>query len=217
MSRLIDMTGKKFGGCLVLGREGTNKDRKATWECRCFCGKIFVAVGKDIRNRSTKSCGCLKTKVIRDVGLKRKTHGETKSRLYNIWRGMKKRCYIPGDTSYKYYGAKGIKVCKEWLGSYESFRDWALKNGYKEHLTLDRIESDKDYTPDNCRWADWKTQERNRSNNVFVTFKDKKMTLSQVAEEIGESREMVGYRHKHGIDFEQPKREIVKRGDLKEV
>lgn len=208
MARLIEMTGKKFNGCLVLGRKGTNKDKKATWKCECFCGQTFTAVGKDIRNGSTKSCGCLKTKVIVEEGHKRKTHGETKTRLYNIWRGMKKRCYVPNDTSYKHYGAKGIKVCDEWLESYEAFRDWSMKNGYKPHLTLDRINNEKEYSPENCRWENWVTQGRNRTNNVRVKFKGKSMTLSQIAEELGESKEMIWYRHKHGIDFEQSKKGI---------
>lgn len=212
MSRLIDMKGKKFHGCVVIYRAGSNRDGKATWKCRCVCGNVFIATGKDIRNGSTKSCGCLKTKVIVEAGLRNVTHGETKTRLYGIWRGMKKRCYIPSDISYKNYGAKGITVCNEWMGSYEVFRDWAMANGYQEHLTLDRINSAGNYTPENCRWADWVTQARNRTNNVFVNFRGEEMTLSQVAEEVGESKEMIWYRHKHGIDFNLPNR--LKESDL---
>lgn len=215
MGRIINMVGKEFNGCVVLGSKGMDKDKKARWGCRCYCGKNFVTTGKSIRAGKTKSCGCFKTKVIVKAGKENKIHGETKTRLYNIWHGMKKRCSTPSDTSYKNYGAKGIRVCKEWLDSYENFRGWALSNGYEEHLTLDRIESDKNYSPDNCRWANWITQGRNRSSNVFVNFKGKKMTLSQVAEEIGESREMVWYRHKHGIQLDKQKRRtFVKEDDL---
>lgn len=217
MSRAVDMVGKKFEGCVVLERDGTNKDKKATWKCKCHCGNIFVTTGKSIRLGLVKSCGCLKTKTIIEQGKNNKIHGETKTRLYNIWRGMKKRCYLPSDTSYKWYGAKGTKVCGEWLSSYETFRNWALQTGYEEHLTLDRIKNDKGYCPENCRWTDWTTQERNRSNNVIVTFRGDEMTLSEVAEELGESRALISYRYKNNIDFDNPKKKFCKRIRLKGV
>lgn len=98
MARLIDMTGKKFNECNVIKRYGSNKDKKATWLCECFCGETFVATGKDIRNGNVKSCGCYRNSILNSQGGKNKTHNETKTRLYNIWRGIKKRCYIPNDT-----------------------------------------------------------------------------------------------------------------------
>lgn len=209
MAKLIDMSGKEFNGCIVLRREGTSKDRKATWLCRCYCGKEFITTGKSIRNGDTMSCGCFRASVLSSAGEKNKTHGETNTRLYNIWRGMKKRCLVPNDTSYKYYGGKGINVCKEWADSYEAFREWALSNGYKDNLTLDRLDSKDNYRPDNCRWVDWITQGRNRSSNVFVNFNGESMTLSQVAEQLGESKEFIWYRYKNDIDFSEEKRRTI--------
>jgi hypothetical protein len=206
MGSVKNMVGVNFNGCLVIEREGVSKDKKATWKCRCYCGKIFTTSGKTIRSGYVKSCGCLKTKVIVEVGKKNKTHGETKTRLYDIWRGMKKRCHKETDSRYKNYGAKGIKVCDEWFLDYEAFRNWSLENGYSENLTIDRIDNKEGYKPSNCRWVDWKTQARNRTNNVLVMFEGEKVTLSQVAEIVGLSREAIWYRHKKGIDFNLPKK-----------
>ena len=213
MSKAIDMTNETFNGCIVLRRNGTNKDNKATWKCKCFCGNEFIAVGTHIRKDLKKSCGCLKEKTSREQGFRNKTHGETKTRLYNVWRGIKKRCYLPYNKSYKYYGAKGIKMCREWKESYESFRDWANRNGYEEKLTIDRIDYKGDYTPENCRWVDWYTQARNRSNNKRMIYKGENLTKSEVAERIGISRELLQYRIKNGIDIDKPKRN-VKESDL---
>lgn len=219
MGKIKDMTGKKFEHCQVIGFSGLSNDNKATWECLCECGGVFVTTGKALRDGSSKSCGCLKTKIILEASRKNRKHGETNNRLYNIWRGIKKRCYIPNDTSYKNYGAKGIKVCDEWLNSYEKFRDWAMSNGYEDNLTIDRIDSEGDYTPENCRWANWKQQGRNRSNNKRIMYKGKRMTFSEVAEKIGISRELLYYRYNHGVKLDEPKRisvggRYVKEDDL---
>ena len=206
MAKLIDMQGKVFNGCTVLQREGATKDKKATWLCQCYCGKEFIATGKLIRDGNVKSCGCFRLSVLVSSGKKNKTHGETQTRLYNIWRGMKKRCTLPSDSSYKYYGNKGISVCQEWLDDYEMFRDWSLANGYRDDLTLDRIDSKGDYHPDNCRWADWVVQGRNKSSNVLADFNGEPMTFSQIAEQVGESKELIWYRHKNNIAFNVDKR-----------
>ena len=115
----------------------------------------------------------------------RTTHGDTGSRLYNIYGGMKSRCNIPTSGSYNHYGAKGISVCKEWLDSYENFKEWALKNGYAEDLTLDRIRSTDDYAPDNCGWVSMKVQQNNRCNNHLIAFNGETHTLSEWANILG--------------------------------
>lgn len=202
MTRAINMVGKRFEGCVVISREGSNKDKKATWRCVCKCGKEFVTTGKSIRLKLIKSCGCLKISRIKEVGFKNKTHGETKTRLYNIWHGMKKRCRTKSDTSFKYYGGKGISVCDEWESSYEVFRDWANANGYEDNLTLDRLDNNGDYSPENCKWSDLYEQARNRSNNVRVDFKGENMTLSQVAENLGISTSLLQYRINRGLNYD---------------
>lgn len=99
-----------------------------------------------------------------------KTHGEAGTRLYRIWGNMKTRCEYPGAINYSYYGGKGVTVCAEWSQSYETFRDWALVNGYDEDLTIDRINGDKGYSPDNCRWSTMTSQARNKSCTWKVTI-----------------------------------------------
>lgn len=134
-----DLTGEKFGRLTAIQYEKTGNSLK--WICKCECGKTVKAYGYDLQRGRVKSCGCRKER-----------HGGKYSRLYTIWAGMKKRCNNPNHMHYKYYGGKGVKVCAEWETSFEPFRDWALSNGYRDDLTIDRIDSSGDYTPNNCQW-----------------------------------------------------------------
>ena len=154
----------------------------AEWNCVCECGKVFIANGKEIRSGHTLSCGCLK--VERTISA-HTTHGESASRLYKIYAGMKDRCYNKNNKRYDIYGQKGIKICDEWLNSYEAFRDWAMSNGYKEDLTIDRINSNGNYCPDNCRWTTAEVQANNTSRNHLLTYDGETKTMSQWAKEVG--------------------------------
>lgn len=186
---IVDMTGwvmKEHGvpdsKINVVKYIGTNNDRKAMWECVCECGKIFIASGKDIRCGHTLSCGCL--------GEERRaasvtTHGESKTRLYSIYAKMKDRCYNKNNKRYNIYGEKGVRICNEWLNSYEAFRDWAMSHGYQDDLTIDRIDSSGNYCPDNCRWATMETQANNTSRNHFLTYKNSTKTMAEWAKLIG--------------------------------
>ena len=133
------------------------------------------------------------------------THGETNTKLYGIWRGIKRRCRLKSCKAYNKYGLKGIDVYDEWFRSYESFRDWSLNNGYKEGLTIDRIDNSKGYSPKNCRWVDWEIQQNNRTNNKFILFKGVKYTQSRLAKKLGISVQLLSYRLKRNIDLESPK------------
>jgi hypothetical protein len=115
----------------------------------------------------------------------REKHGMTNDRIYRIWDSMKARCSSPNDTSYKKYGAKGISVCDLWKSSFMSFYTWSMENGYKDDLTIDRIDSTKDYSPDNCRWVTRKEQSRNINRNVLLTYKGKTQCISAWIEELG--------------------------------
>lgn len=114
----------------------------------------------------------------------RTTHGDTGTRLYQIWNAMKQRTRNPNTINYSLYGGKGVSVCSEW-NRYEAFKEWALSNGYQCNLTLDRIDGNGDYCPENCRWANWFTQENNRRNNHLITYDGETLTLSQWARKIG--------------------------------
>lgn len=127
----------------------------------------------------TKSCGCLSEENMKQHVIDCTTHGECQARLYRIWNDMRMRTTDPNRDSYCRYGARGISVCDEWYRSYETFRDWAVQNGYNESLTLDRIDSNGDYEPPNCRWATVKEQANNRRTNRLIELDGVIHTLSE--------------------------------------
>ena len=167
MSALKDLTGQRFGRLVVLERAENNMHRKTQWKCRCDCGNERVIEGNSLRRGVTKSCGCLHIEVFSAFNT---THGKEQSRLYSVWKGMKNRCSNPNHCAYKRYGGRGITICEEWLHDFQAFYDWASANGYDENAprgqcTIDRIDNDKGYSPDNCRWVDMKIQRHNRSDS----------------------------------------------------
>ena len=132
-------------------------------------------------------------------------HGKTGNRIYNIYRGMKTRCFCKNDYHYKWYGAKGITICQEWLDDFMSFYNWSLENGYKDNLTIDRIDVNGNYEPSNCRWIDHKTQCNNRHNSRYIEINGEKKTLAQWCEiyaYTGVGKNSVARRLKKGITGE---------------
>lgn len=155
----IILTGQRFGRLTVIRQVNGASTKSAYWLCRCDCGIEKVVSRPSLVKGTTQSCGCFQRE---SVGDRARTHGGWKTRLYSIWKHMKERCYKPYAHKYPLYGGRGITVCDEWLNAFPSFRDWALSNGYNDNLTLDRIDNDKGYSPDNCRWATFSEQNRNR-------------------------------------------------------
>lgn len=161
MGRLIDLTGQRFGRLVVMER-AENKGNAVTWLCKCDCGAETLVSGKDLRRGHTQSCGCFHRE---NFGAICTTHGARGTRLYNVWRGMKDRCYSKTHKYYKHYGGRGITVCAEWLHDFAAFQGWALSHGYRDDLSIDRIDNDKGYSPDNCRWATATEQRHNRRDS----------------------------------------------------
>lgn len=179
MAIKIELTGKRFGKLTVL--EKTNKRSKCgavLWKCKCDCGKEKFFRTSELTTMNRRSCGCLIAETTRKKSTK---HGGCGTRLYKIWDDMKSRCYNPKFDSYRFYGQKGIIICQEWL-NFENFRDWSLQNGYKENLTIDRIDSNKNYEPVNCRWVTQKEQARNTSRTIYITQNGLKKPLREWCE-----------------------------------
>ena len=210
---VIDMTNYKFNGCEALKRNGSDKNGKAMWEVKCHCGRLFTTSGNSIRSNQVSSCGCSRFIKTKNMGEENKTHGDTLKPLYITWKNMKSRCYNKNHKSFKYYGGRGITVCDEWKTDYVEFKKWAIRNGYNEKLTIDRIDNNGNYSPKNCRWVNLKTQGRNKRNNTKDFYKGKMRTLSEIAEILGESKSFVRYRYKNQIDYDKPKR-FAKDSDL---
>lgn len=156
----------------IAGRRGHD----VVVRCCCDCGTIKEVTKGNLTSGRTQSCGCIKSEAIRERNTRNpwKRHGETRSRLYRIWCHIRKRCTDPKDTAFKYYGARGIKVCDEWVGSYEAFRDWARSNGYSDDLTIDRIDNNGDYTSENCRWVTMAEQARNKRPKGSVEHRNQR-------------------------------------------
>lgn len=159
---VLDISGEKYGRLTALFRVGKDKFGKGMWACVCDCGTVKVVDISLLRRGSTLSCGCL-DRENHSLKPNRKSHGMCGTRIYRIWKGMKSRCYNKNTPDYKkWYGAEGVTVCDEWRESFEPFYKWAMGNGYREDLSIDRIDPYGDYEPSNCRWADAKTQANNK-------------------------------------------------------
>lgn len=195
MSFLKDLVGQRFSKLTVIKRaEKNSKSGNARWVCRCDCGKYSTVIGSHLLSGKTTSCGCNR--------YSKTAKGHSKERLYRIWYGMHRRCYDPKDDKYKWYGSRGISVCKAWH-DFLAFRDWALNHGYSDELTIDRIDNDGNYEPSNCRWINIKSQANNRNSNRILKYRGKEYTAIQLAEQHNLSPHTVYNRLKLGWSIDR--------------
>lgn len=195
MPEKIDLTGRRFGKLTVLAKSPERRGRSFTWVCQCDCGRIThpIMTNKLLHGR-TSSCGCLRGDFARSMA----THGLSRTRLYRIWRNMKSRCTNPNVQNFKRYGGRGITVCDEWANSFEAFRDWAMSHGYTDDLSIDRIDNDGNYCPENCRWVDESIQANNKGNNLPVEINGESKTLGEWSKIAGISYETIYRRYSRG-------------------
>lgn len=174
-------TGDKFGYLTII-REVSPNGNYRRFECLCECGKIKTISMAGMRSGAIVSCGCYHKRVTVDI---HKTHGGYKSRLYRIWINIKQRCGNPHNKHFIKYGGRGIHLCDEWEKSFESFRMWSSMNGYSDDLTIDRIDNNGNYCPENCRWISNNEQQLNKRTNRIVDYNGQSMPLSEWAKITG--------------------------------
>lgn len=203
MGKLIDLTGQRFGRLTVVGRAENAKDGHARWLCKCDCGNTTVVGGNDLKKGTSRSCGCLRIDKVDEMVRINTTHGKSHSKLYTVWSNMLQRCNNPNDPEYVRYGGRGISVCDEWQHSFEDFYSWAMASGYQEGLSIDRIDNNKGYCPDNCRWATARQQSNNLRSNRCFELKGEVKTMVEWCRYFGKSYSTVKYRLRHGWTIEE--------------
>ena len=210
MGKRVDLTGKRFGRLTVLHRAPTPPGKKGQryWLCRCECGTEKIHPTGTLNSGAVVSCGCYHREQASKLFYEQHiTHGESGTRLYNIWNAMRDRCSNPNCKTYYLYGGRGIAVCEEWDKNYVAFRDWALSNGYdpqskRGECTIDRIDPDGNYCPENCRIVSQKEQCRNFRNNRLITYNGETKCLSAWAEQYGMNPRTLHDRLSYGWDIE---------------
>lgn len=202
MGKFKDLSGQKFGKLEVISRADDYVSPKGyvavNWLCNCECGNTTIVRGCNLKSGASTSCGCERIE-----NPNRRTHGGKHTRLYKIWKSMRTRCNNPNDANYVYYGGRGISICEDW-SNFVNFRKWANENGYTDSLTIDRIDYDGNYCPDNCRWTDATTQANNSRHNHMLEYNGETHTLAEWARITGISYHKLKDRiNKCGWDVER--------------
>ena len=204
---LKDITNKRIGKLIVLGRTPHVPDHRFSWICLCDCGKMVLYTTAELRR--CRSCGCSHEESRQKrFSEYRAVHGNPKDRLYHVWTGMRNRCQNPKNPEYQNYGGRGITVCEEWENSYPAFRDWAYATGYDKdaptgQCTLDRIDVNGNYEPSNCRWVDLNTQANNRRRCRIYEIDGVSRSLGDWCKKYGVSRNLVYNRLQLGWDIQR--------------
>lgn len=195
-----EFIGKKYNRLTILEYIGRAEDGHALVKCLCECGNIRINTIKDVTNGYVKSCGCLQ----KEITKKRvEIDGRIKEKLYTTYASMKAHCYNEKNNNYKNYGKRGIKICDEWLEDYSNFRSWALSNGYKDELSIDRIDVNGNYEPNNCRWATREEQNNNKRNTIYLTYNGETHNITEWAKIIGINRKVISSRYYSKLPIEK--------------
>lgn len=207
MGKLENLTGQPFGKLTVIKRAGTDKSGQAMWLCRCSCTNKTECIvrGRDLRNGHTKSCGCYSSEL---TAKRNYRHGQSHTRIYRSFAKMKSRCYNKNDPKYYRYGKRGITVCAEWLDKEKGFNNFynvvsKLEHFGEEGYSLNRIDNDGNYEPDNVEWATDEEQQNNTSQNRFITYKDETKTVKQWADKYRLDESLLCWRLKKGWSIER--------------
>ncbi len=208
-----DLTGKRFGRltvtCRAEDKVSQSGRHRVMWRCVCDCGNEVVVRGTCLSRGETQSCGCLARDLLSNRASKHHGFG---TRLYTVWDSMRQRCNNSNNKSYHNYGGRGIKICKEW-DDFGAFRQWAYKTGYDENAprgkcTLDRIDVNGDYCPENCRWANMKEQSSNRRCTPYYELNGEKHTILEWAEITGIKYPTLWARYNRGWNAERALKHI---------
>lgn len=205
-ANIVDYTGCKFSRWTVIEKvestKETNGRTRRVWKCKCECGTVKNVLERTLVSGRSKSCGCLrKERMAEGAREKNKTHGMTDTRLYRIHRHMINRCCNQNDISYTHYGGRGIKVCDEWM-KFSCFYEWAMQNGYDDFLSIDRIDVNGDYCPNNCRWASLDEQANNKSTTKYFTYQGETKSIGQWAKQYDVPYKRLWKRLHNGWDIE---------------
>lgn len=181
--------GKKFGRLTIISFEHSKPPYRGwIWVCKCECGNIKKLIPGDVKSGKVMSCGCLHDEMCANRATKFKHLIKDNKRLYSIYNGVKKRCYNKSEPRYKDYGARGIKMCDEWLESFDDFAEWSLINGYSDKMTLERVNVNGNYCPENCKWITLQEQAFNKRTTIWVNYKGEHIQLKKLCK-----RESVSY------------------------
>lgn len=206
---LESKVGKRFGRLLVLEKVGS-KSNNHIWLCKCDCGERVERTTDYLnKQRDKASCGCR----WKEICVK---HGKTQTKLFSVWQSILSRCYYEKNKSYKNYGERGIIVCDEWKNDFQSFYEWSIRNGYNENAnrgecTIDRINNNGNYCPENCRWVTMKKQSNNKRNNVYVEINGVTKSLAEWSDFSGISKSTIKQRYHKGMVGEELIKPVQKR------
>lgn len=185
MGKYTDLTGLQFGRLTVIAKAKpsirTDGKPRTRWRCRCECGNEIIVNGDNLTRGNTVSCGCYQKDITSNI---KKTHGKTNTRLYSVWSGIKSRCYNKNVYEYRWYGARGITMCDEWKADFDSFYNWSIANGYDEtaprgSCTIDRIDANQGYSPENCRFVSQQQQMNNIHTNHIISCDGETHTIAE--------------------------------------